>query len=248
MTTTYIYYFNQLIDVNFLLLTLIESSIYYKGYLILFFISLFILTFIHFSNKSDKNLKTIGHIGSGVLIGIGALESSLNLYDRFKNNESNISYSNKDTNNEKNKNKDNKENKNNDDNKNKDDNKTDNKEEKFKNKNNENYLFSGILPFIINIIGKDIPSGADPFITFCFNMSILIIIALICFTNAIAYLLTNYFLKYYSLESKYPFFKKFIKYYEKTSLYFIIIELLIGYIILIFIILICLYSIGIFIK
>jgi len=119
----------------------------------------------------------------------------------------------------------------------------------LKNQNNkENYLFSGILPFIINIIGKDISNDADPFITFCFNISILTIIALICFTNAIAYLLTIYFMKIYSLESKFPIFKKILKYYEKTSLYFIIIELIIGYIILIIIIIICLYSIGIFIK
>lgn len=112
------------------------------------------------------------------------------------------------------------------------------------NKNKENYMFSGILPFIINIIGKDIPNEADPFITFCFNISILAFIVLICFTNAIAYILTNYLLKFYSFESKYPILKKFIKYFEKTSLYFIIIELIIGYILLITIIIICIYFIG----
>jgi hypothetical protein len=149
-------------------------------------------------------------------MGIGALDSNLNLYDRFKNDESNSSSSSNDTNNENNKDKDkdNKENKNNSDNKN--DNKTDNKEVK-----EEKYIFSGILPFIINIIGKDIPNEADPFITFCFNISILAIIVLICFTNAIAYILTIYFMKIYSLESKFPLFKKLFKYYEKTSLYFI---------------------------
>jgi hypothetical protein len=239
MMKNYIFYFNQLIDVNFLLLTLIESSIYYKGYLILFFISLFILTFIHFLNKSDKTLKIIGHIGSGVLIGIGALESSLNLYDRLKNKESNISSSSNYTNNENNKDKDSKI---------KIMMKIKMIIKMLKNKSKENYLFSGILPFIINIIGKDIPNDADPFITFCFNISIIAIIVLICFTNAIAYILTIYFMKIYSLESKFPILKKILKYFEKTSLYFILVELLIGYTLLLTIIVICLYSIGIIIK
>nr|YP_009710680.1 hypothetical protein [Amanita muscaria]QFZ98629.1 hypothetical protein [Amanita muscaria] len=235
--TNYIFYFNQLIYVNILLHTLIETLFIYKEWFILSFISIISTSYILFSNKSDKILKTIGHIGSDVLMGIGALDSSLNLYDRFKIDESNSNSSSNDTNNENNKDKDKKENKNNYDNKN------DNKDVK-----EEKYIFSGILPFIINIIGKDIPNEADPFITFCFNISILAIIVLICFTNAIAYILTIYFMKIYSLESKFPLFKKLFKYYEKTSLYFILFELIIGYMFLLTIIVICLYSIGIFIK
>ncbi len=115
------------------------------------------------------------------------------------------------------------------------------------NQNNENYKLSGILPFIINIIGKEIPSDADPFITFCFNISILAIIVLICFTNALAYIISLYLLKNYSIDSKYPIIKKIAKYYEKTSISLIIIELIVGYMFLIGIILICLFSIGIFI-
>lgn len=130
--TTNIFYFNQLIDVNFLLHTLIETLFKYKEWFILSFISISLISYIHFSSQSNKILKTIGHIGSGVVMGLGALDSGLNLYDRFKNDSNNSSSSNDNNNNEENKDKDKdkKENKNNDDNKNKDDNKTDNKDVK----------------------------------------------------------------------------------------------------------------------
>ncbi len=113
----------------------------------------------------------------------------------------------------------------------------------MKTQNQNNYNLNGILPFIISILGKDIPNEADPFITFCFNISILAIIVLICFTNSIGYFISICIIKKYSLESKYPKLKKLIKYYEKTSTFFILVELIIGYVILIVIIIFIFYRI-----
>lgn len=66
---------------------------------------------------------------------------------------------------------------------------------KIKNKNIGNYILNGILPFIINLIGKDIPSDADPFIIFCFNICTLAIIVLICLTNSRGYFISIYIIK-----------------------------------------------------
>jgi hypothetical protein len=45
------------------------------------------------SRNADKIIKNIGRIGTGVLAGIGALDSSLNLYDRYKKSQSSSSSS-----------------------------------------------------------------------------------------------------------------------------------------------------------
>jgi len=124
-----IFYFNQLIEVNFLLI-LIEYLSSYKEYSLFFFITVLTISIIYFASKSEEIFKTIGHVGSAVVMGVVALDSTLNLYDRFKNNESNSSSSNDNTNDDNNQDKDkNKKDINNDkddNNKDKDDNKKDN--------------------------------------------------------------------------------------------------------------------------
>ena len=79
-------------DLDFLreclsLVTLIVVDYIYVFYS---FIAISILSLIILeSRKADKIIKQIAPVGTGVLAGVGALDSSLNLYDRFKASQEN---------------------------------------------------------------------------------------------------------------------------------------------------------------
>jgi len=62
------------------------------------------------------------------------------------------------------------------------------------------------------------------------------LILLICFINAFGYILSLYLISKYNIETKFPKLKRIIKYYEKSTQFFIILEVLIGFIFLIVII------------
>jgi hypothetical protein len=118
---------------------------------------------------------------------------------------------------------------------------------KFYNKNfNEKYC--SILPLLFNFIGKEISAEAEPIIQYSFNMFILSIIAFTCFINLIGYFTSIYLINKYrsNLESQYPKLKKWIDYYEKSNIYFIISEIILCTISLISLILINLMVLGIF--
>lgn len=90
----------------------------YKNTIIVLSIILFSVSIILLANKADKIIKNIGQIGTGVLSGVGAVDSSLNLYDRFRGGGSDTN--NTDNDKDKDNKKDNKEDENKNDNKNDD--------------------------------------------------------------------------------------------------------------------------------
>jgi len=115
------------------------------------------------------------------------------------------------------------------------------------NKNNNHKLHSFAFPFIINLLGKYEPSDGDPFMVVIFQILIISIICLLSFINVIGYFSAIYLINKYNLEIKYPRLSKFLKYFERSSFVFIIIEGFICIISLLAIIFLCLFFLGILI-
>jgi hypothetical protein len=108
----------------------------------------------------------------------------------------------------------------------------------------QQYKSSYLFPFIISIFGKNISNESEPIIVYSFSMFTLSFIVFICFINIFGYILSLYLISKYDIEIKFPKLKRIIKYYEKSSIIFIILEAIIGFTTLIFIIIINLVFCG----
>jgi hypothetical protein len=109
---------------------------------------------------------------------------------------------------------------------------------------NDNLKYCYFIPFIFNKLSKEIPADADFIIHYSFYMFILSLITLVCFINALAYLITLHLVNKYDIHNKYPKFEKLIKYFEKSTFFMVIIELIIGISFLIIIIILNLWLCG----
>ena len=99
-------------------------------------------------------------------------------------------------------------------------------------------IFYSILPiFNGNIFHwPDTVSGLNKII---FGVLTITTILLICIINIVGYFSVLYIIKHTDLEKKYPKFKPIIKYYENTSIIFLIIEIIFVISILLLIIGLC---------
>jgi hypothetical protein len=111
----------------------------------------------------------------------------------------------------------------------------------------ESHQYSYFLPFILSKVGGNISEESDSIIRYAFSMFTLNLIVLICFINVFGYILSLYLISKYDIETKFPKLKRIIKYYEKSTQFFIIIEVLIGFIFLIVIIIMNLILCGVII-
>ena len=84
-----------------------------------------------------------------------------------------------------------------------------------------------ILNYILNMLGISIPEGSEAITKYAFGVLLLSLIALLAFINVLGYFLSFYLLQRYDINHKYPKWKKIVGYYEKSSLFFVFIELLI---------------------
>ena len=57
-----------------------------------------------------------------------------------------------------------------------------------------------------------------------FSILILSLICLLNFISFVGYLTSIYLVNKYDVETKYPKFKRIIRYYEKSSLFFVVLE------------------------
>ena len=57
-----------------------------------------------------------------------------------------------------------------------------------------------------------------------FSILILSLICLLNFISVVGYLTSIYLVNKYDVETKYPKFKRIIRYYEKSSLFFVVLE------------------------
>ena len=87
-------------------------------------------------------------------------------------------------------------------------------------------------------INSDLPNS---FIKFLYSFLILFILLLYSVIQVSGYLLSIYIIKNYNLEEKYPKFKKILNYFQKISIFTIILDV-------IFIIFILLMCIGVIVK
>nr|YP_009912200.1 hypothetical protein [Dictyophora indusiata]QLD96637.1 hypothetical protein [Dictyophora indusiata] len=88
------------------------------------------------------------------------------------------------------------------------------------------YKYGYIIPFIFKKLGNDMTTDAEPLVSFSFNILILSLIILTCFINITGYFLSIYLITKYKVEDKYPKFLKMIKYFDKSSIFFVIIEII----------------------
>ena len=112
---------------------------------------------------------------------------------------------------------------------------------------NKSIKYCYIIPFIFNKIGKDIPIEAEPVITLSFNMFILSLIILFCFINIIGYFTSIYLINKYNVEMKYPKLSKYIRYFEKSQVYLVVIEIIICFLCLMVILILNAIVLGFFI-
>jgi hypothetical protein len=98
--------------------------------------------------------------------------------------------------------------------------------------------------FLFSYFDLNIPNEAEPIMHFSFGILSLALVALSCFTNVIGYLSSILLVKHYNLANKYPKLSKFLSLFEKTSLVWIIMEAVLGYICFTLIILFSLYILG----
>lgn len=61
---------------------------------------------------------------------------------------------------------------------------------------------------------------AEPLISYSFSMFILSLLVLVCFINIIGYIISIYLIEKYDVENKFPYFKRYIKFYSSTNKFF----------------------------
>lgn len=83
-----------------------------------------------------------------------------------------------------------------------------------------------ILNYIISVLGIKVPEGSEALTKYAFGVFILSLIALLAFINVLGYFLSLHLVQRYDISNKYPKLKRIINYYEKSSLFFILIETL----------------------
>ena len=92
------------------------------------------------------------------------------------------------------------------------------------------------LPFIFAKFNPNITPETSPLISYSFSMFILSLLVLTCFVNIIGYILSIYLISKYDVENKFPYFKRYIKFYSSTSKFFLILEVIIAFVFLLLIV------------
>lgn len=104
----------------------------------------------------------------------------------------------------------------------------------IKDNNNIHYSKSFSFLIIMNYLGISLPDNVEIFAQYVFGVITLSLIALISFINIIMYFFIIYIFNKYKIEEKYPILKNnlilkwIIKKYKQTTIFFIVIETIIG--------------------
>jgi len=102
-----------------------------------------------------------------------------------------------------------------------------------------------MIIIILKYLNFTIPDGSEFIISYSFNVFILLIVLFLSILNLLAYLSSLILINKYELVNKYPKLKRIINLYEKTSIFFIILELVFVFGVIIFLML---YSYFVFNK
>jgi len=112
----------------------------------------------------------------------------------------------------------------------------------------DNYRQSFSFFFILNLLNFSIPENAEPVINYSFGVFCLSVLIFTSIVNAFLSLLSLYFMTKYDATDKFknsPKLIKIIKYYEKSSLVFIFIEIILALLFTLIIIFSSLFFLGI---
>lgn len=102
--------------------------------------------------------------------------------------------------------------------------------------NTSEYKNSFTFAILLSYLDLNIPEDAKPISHFSVGILILSLLLLFSFTNVIGYLCSILLLKHYKIGDKYPKLRKILTYFEKTTIFWIIIDGITGYIVLFMII------------
>jgi len=94
------------------------------------------------------------------------------------------------------------------------------------------------IPFIFAKFSANITPETEPIIRYTFSMFILNLVVLTCFFNIVGYILSIYLVNKYDIETKYPKFKRYINFYKSTSKFFLILEIIVAFVTLLFIVIV----------
>jgi hypothetical protein len=111
-----------------------------------------------------------------------------------------------------------------------------------------NYRQSFSFFFILSLLNLSIPENAEPVINYSFGVLCLSVLIFSSILNGFLSLLSLYFMIKYNVSENfknYPRIIKIIKYYEKSSLVFIYIEIFLALLFTLIIILSSLFFLGI---
>jgi hypothetical protein len=98
------------------------------------------------------------------------------------------------------------------------------------------------------LLNISVPENAEPMINYSFGVLILSLLIFFSIVNAFMSLFSLYFINKYNIDERlkfYPRLKKIIKYYETSSLVFILIEIAMALIFTLVIIFSSLFFLGI---
>jgi hypothetical protein len=91
------------------------------------------------------------------------------------------------------------------------------------------YKESFSFAFLLSYLDLNIPNEAEPIRHLSFGILLLSLIVITCFTNVIGYLSFIFLILYYKIGDKYPKLSQILRFFEKSTLFSIIIEAVIGY-------------------
>ena len=87
-----------------------------------------------------------------------------------------------------------------------------------------NIKYSFVFTPILNNLNLNIPANSESHVNLAFGIFILSLICLLNFINVVSYLTSLYLINKYDVETKFPKLKKIIKYFERSSLFFFLLE------------------------
>ena len=83
-----------------------------------------------------------------------------------------------------------------------------------------------LLKYILQVLDIKPPEGSEYLADLSFGVFILSLLALLSFLNITGYFLSLHLIQRYDFTTKYPKFKKIVNFYEKSSLFLILMETL----------------------
>ena len=105
--------------------------------------------------------------------------------------------------------------------------------------NKSNYKYNFLFAFLLESLNIQLPDEVSPLVKFASGIFVLALVCLSSFINISGYILSIYLINKYDIESKFPRLKIIIKYYKKTSLFFVVLEGLMCLIFLLLIVIFC---------